>query len=75
MNISEVKVVRQDKQMDYNEFISFFASHLSWIYFNDTENNLTLRIDNYEYRAIDRDEYNQICKDVIKRLCYINDVK
>ena len=72
IEVKEVKVVREEEVLKYEEFVNIMAAYIHRIYFGDVEgklgSDLTLRAENYEWKLDTQEEYNKVCLDVVKCL-------
>lgn len=72
IEVKEVKVVREEEVLKYEEFVNIMAAYIHRIYFSGVKgnlgNDLTLRAEDYEWNLDTQEEYNKVCSDVVKRL-------
>lgn len=69
IEVKEVKVVKEEKVLKYEEFIAIMANYIHRIYFNGSHGkDLTLRAEDYEWEVSSYEEFNKVCSDVVKRL-------
>lgn len=69
IKVKEIKIVREEKVLKYEEFVAIMAAYIHRIYFNGNNGkDLTLRAEDYEWNVNSYEEFNKICSDVVKRL-------
>lgn len=69
IEVKEVKVVREEKILKYEEFIAIMANYIHRIYFDGNHGkDLTLRAEDYEWEVSSYEEFDKVCSDVVKRL-------
>ncbi len=69
VEVNEVKIVREPKVLEYQEFVAIMAAYIRRIYFDGNNGkDLTLRAEDYEWNLSTKEEFNKVCSDVVKRL-------
>lgn len=69
VEVNEVKIVREPKVLEYQEFVAIMAAYIHRIYFDGNNGkDLTLRAEDYEWKLDTKEEFDKVCSDVVKRL-------
>jgi hypothetical protein len=69
IEVKEVKVVKEEKVLKYQEFVAIMAAYIHRIYFDGNNGkDLTLRAEDYEWKLSKKEEFDKVCSDVVKRL-------
>lgn len=69
IEVKEVKVVKEEKVLKYQEFVAIMAAYIHRIYFDGNNGkDLTLRAEDYEWNLSTKEEFDKVCSDVVKRL-------
>ena len=69
IEVKEVKVVKEEKVLKYQEFVAIMAAYIHRIYFDGNNGkDLTLRAEDYEWKLNTKEEFDKVCSDVVKRL-------
>ena len=69
IEVKEIKIVREEKVLKYEEFVAIMAAYIHRIYFDGNNGkDLTLRAEDYEWKLSTKEEFDKICSDVVKRL-------
>ena len=69
IEVKEIKIVREEKVLKYEEFVAIMANYIHRIYFNGNNGkDLTLRAEDYEWEVSSHEEFEKVCSDVVKRL-------
>lgn len=69
IEVKEVKVVREEKVLEYREFVAIMANYIHRIYFDGNNGkDLTLTAEDYEWNLSTKEEFDKVCSDVVKRL-------